>query len=156
MRSNLLLPLIALCLCAAPAMAEEESDPPYWASVRTSELNMRVGPSEDFRVSWVYQRPGLPLKVVRKKEGWRLVRDPDGAQGWVVARFLSRERSAIVQGKGATAMRAAAGEASPLRWKLAPGVVGKLGDCENAWCEFDVAGHKGWVSQDRLWGAGEP
>jgi SH3-like domain-containing protein len=156
MRFPRLLTLLALFFCSAPAMAEDESDPPYWASIRTSELNMRVGPSEDFRVSWVYQRQGLPLKVVRKKEGWRLVRDPDGAQGWVVARFLSRERSAIVQGKGATPMRERPEEGAALRWKLAPGVVGKLGDCENAWCEFEVAGHKGWVSQQRLWGAGKP
>lgn len=146
----------SLCVCASPVLAQDESDPPYWASIRTSELNMRIGPSEDFRVTWVFKREGLPLKVVRKKEGWRLVRDPEGAQGWVVARFLSRERSAIVTGGDAVAMRGDASHSAPLRWKLAPGVIGRLGDCANDWCEFDVSGRKGWVPQDRLWGAGEP
>ena len=29
-------------------------------------------------------------------------------------------------------------------------------DCDDGWCEFDVAGHKGWVAEKRLWGAGAP
>ena len=156
MRFVPVLSLLFLAAIPTVALAEEESDPPYWASIRASEVNMRVGPSGDFAISWVYQRQGLPLKVVRKKEGWRLVHDPDGSQGWVVARFLSRERSAIVK-KGAPApMRKEPNEQSALRWKLAPGVVGKLGECESDWCQLDVVGHKGWVRQDRLWGAGEP
>lgn len=148
--------LASFLLSGAPARAEDESEPPYWASIRTRELNMRVGPSEDFRVAWVYQRQGLPLKVVRKKEGWRLVRDPDGGQGWVVARFLSRDRTAIVMGKSLASMREEANAQSGLRWKLEPGIVGHLGDCEKGWCEFDVGGRLGWVQQDRLWGAGQP
>ena len=157
--STMRFPLAVLMIVAvslpAAAVAQEESDPPYWASIRARKVNMRVGPSEDFRISWVYTRQGLPLKVVRKKEGWRLVQDPDGAQDWVVARFLSRERGAIVSGKGLAAMREEPGDGSPLRWKLAPGVTGKLGECDNGWCRFDTGGRKGWVRQDRLWGAGD-
>ncbi|WP_216074561.1 SH3 domain-containing protein, partial [Acinetobacter baumannii] len=51
--------------------------------MRAKEVNMRVGPSPEFRIAWVYRRPGLPLKVLRMREGWRLVEDPDGARGWV-------------------------------------------------------------------------
>lgn len=155
MRRYLALLLVSLVALAVPVAAEEESDPPYWASIRASEVNMRVGPSEDFRISWVYQRPGLPLKVVRKKEGWRLVQDPDGTQGWVVARFLSRERGAIVTGKDTTDIREEPNPESRLRWKVEPGVIGKLGECESDWCQLDIAGHKGWVRQARLWGAGD-
>ena len=34
--------------------------------------------------------------------------------------------------------------------------IGKLGECDGTWCQLDVAGHKGWVEQKRLWGAGDP
>src|SRR3546814_11735307 len=66
---------------------------------------MRVGPSQDYPIEWVYRRKGLPVKVVRVVEGWRLVRDPDGAQGWVVARLLDPQRTAVVIGKDLAAIR---------------------------------------------------
>ena len=86
----------------------------------------------------------------------RRVRDQDGAEGWIVARLLSPERTAVVVGEGLAAMRAEGSEGAALRWKLEPGVVGKLGDCDAGWCELSVGAHEGWVEQKRLWGAGGP
>jgi SH3-like domain-containing protein len=143
-------------LTAATAASAQDRDVPYWASIRVGKVNMRVGPSESYEISWVYKRKGLPLKVLRLQEGWRLVQDPDGARGWLVGRFLSLDRSAIVKGEGLADMREAADGHSRLRWRLEPGVVGKLGDCDSGWCRFDVDGRAGYVAEDRLWGAGEP
>ncbi|MCB2080376.1 MAG: hypothetical protein KDE55_22110 [Novosphingobium sp.] len=145
------------CLAAlsAPAHAQDR-EVPYWASIRVDKVNMRVGPAETYRIAWVYKREKLPVRVLRLKEGWRLVEDPDGAQGWMLGRFLSLDRGAIVTGDDVAEMRAAADPQSALLWRLEPGVVGLLGDCEAGWCAFDVDGRKGFVSADRLWGEGEP
>lgn len=148
--------LFILALLSAPLSQARARDVPYWAALRSGEVNMRVGPSESYPIDWVYRRAGLPVKVVRLYQGWRRVRDPDGTEGWVVAPLLSPERSAIVIGKGLAAMRADADPASAMRWNLEPGVVGKLGKCDRGWCELDVNRRKGWVEQARLWGAGEP
>lgn len=114
---------------------------------------MRVGPSAEFRIAWVYRRPGLPLKVLRMREGWRLVEDPDGERGWVVARLLEDERGVIVTGEGHAALRAEPDASAELRWRLEPGVVGRLETCEAGWCRITVAGtYRGWVAADRLWG----
>lgn len=142
-------------LASAPADAQD-AKVPYWASIRASEVNMRVGPGEDYKILWVYHRPQLPFKVLRMKEGWRFVEDPDGARGWVLARFLTRERTGVVKGKEPAAMRDTGDHNARLLWRLAPGVVGLLGDCAAGWCQFAVGARKGFVQQDRLWGAGEP
>lgn len=147
--------LLAALAFSAPAAADDMATP-YWASVRVGELNMRVGPGEDYRILWVYHRPQLPLKVLRIKEGWRLVEDPDGARGWVLARFMTRERTGYVRGGEAADMRASGEGTAKLLWRLAPGVVGKLGDCGSGWCKFTVGPRQGYVEQARLWGAGEP
>ena len=139
-----------------PAIAEAEQVVPYWASLRATEVNMRVGPGEDYRISWVYHRQHLPVKVLREMEGWRLVQDQDGARGWIMLRFLSHARGAVVVGEGPADMRAAGSDDSTLRWHLAPGVVGLLGDCAGGWCQFNVDGRAGYVGQDRLWGAAAP
>ncbi len=148
--------LALLLLVLASPLAAQRGDAPYWASLRVAEVNMRVGPSEDYRISWVYRRQHLPLKVVRLKEGWRLVEDPGGTRGWILAQFLTRQRGAIVVGQGPADMREAGNADAKLMWRLEPGVVGKLGDCIAGWCTVEVNGKPGYVPQDRLWGAGEP
>ena len=151
-RFAILLLLLAL---AAPASAQER-EAPYWVTLRADEVNMRVGPSPEYPIDWVYRRAGLPMKVVRLNDGWRLVEDPDGTRGWIAARLLSPDRGVIVIGDGLAALRLEPDETSPLLWNLEPGVVGALGDCDEGWCELDVDGREGWVKQNRLWGAGEP
>ncbi len=149
--------LIAImCLAIATPAAADDSKPPYWASMRADEVNMRVGPGEDYRILWTYRRKQLPMKVVRMREGWRLVEDPDGARGWVLARMLTRDRGAIVTTGGLAEMRERADGASRLLWRLEPGVTGKLGDCSAGWCRFEVQGRAGFARQERLWGAGAP
>lgn len=149
-----LLPL-ALISVGMPAFAQDRAVP-YWATLRAEEVNMRVGPSEAYPIEWVYRRRGLPVKVVRVMQGWRLVEDPDGERGWIIARLLDPDRGAIVVGEGLAEMRAAPEASAPVRWRAEPGVVGELGDCEAGWCELGAGGREGWVRAERLWGAGEP
>ena len=79
----------------APLSAQDRTLP-YWASLRYEKVNMRVGPSAEYPVTWVYLRQGLPVKVVRVREGWRLVEDHEGTQGWVASSQLDPARGGLV------------------------------------------------------------
>jgi len=148
--------LLMLAFLVASSASAQEREVPYWASIRADPVNMRVGPGAAYPVEWVYRRPGLPVKVVRVMQGWRLVRDPEGAQGWIVGRLLTRERGAIVVGEGLTELRDQPSQEGAVRWRVEPGVVGRLGECQDDWCEMEVTGRRGWIAQDRIWGEGEP
>ena len=93
--------------------------------------------------------------MVRVREGWRLVRDHEGTQGWVSANQLSPSLGALIVGEGLTELREDASPQSAIRWRAEPGVVGELIECSDAYCEIDVAGRTGWVVRNRLWGVGE-
>ena len=133
--------LIARCLFAlgflaalpGPARAQDR-EVPYWASLSSEVVNLRVGPSERYRIDWVYRRVGLPVKVLRLQQGWRLIEEPDGPRGWVFNGLLSLQRTAIVTGEGVTALRELPQASSALRWNVEPGVIGNLGACEAEWC----------------------
>jgi len=148
--------LLFLAFWGSSSASAQNREVPYWAVIRWSEMNMRVGPSAQYRIEWVYRREGLPVKIVRVVDGWRLIRDADGTQGWVVARSLRLERGGVIVGDGLAAMRDMPAANGRLLWKTEPGVVGKLGECEAGWCQFDVAGRKGWIEAGRLWGEGQP
>lgn len=144
------------CTGLVPPVAAQNREVPYFATIRTDELNMRVGPSEKYRIRWVYHRAGLPVKVIRVMEGWRLIRDHDGAEGWISANFLSPQRSVIVTGDGTADMREEGARTAKLKWRVEPGVVAYLDECENGWCEVEIGKRIGWIEADRLWGDGEP
>ncbi|ANK13658.1 SH3 domain-containing protein [Erythrobacter neustonensis] len=144
--------MLALAGFASPLNAQDRALP-YWAVLRYEKVNMRVGPSGEYPVIWVYQRQGMPVKVIRIREGWRLVEDHEGTQGWISASQLDLARAGMVIGKGLAEVRAAANDAAPVNWRAEPGVVGKMKPCRDGWCEMDIAGRKGFVAAARLWGS---
>ncbi len=156
MRASLGILLAVLLACFSAPAAAQDREVPYWATLRSTEVNMRVGPSEAYPIEWVYRRQGLPVKVVRINQGWRLVEDPDGERGWIVARLLNPARGAIVTGEDPVDVRQNPTPDGRLLWRAEPGVVGALGRCEDGWCRLDIGGRRGWVRADRLWGAGAP
>jgi len=145
--------LIAAVLMATvgPAAAQSDVELPYWASINVDEARMRKGPSPDVPVIWEYRRKDLPVKVVARFETWRKIEDPDGTQGWMAARLLSRTRTAIVVGE-IRPMREDASASAAVAYRAEPGVVGRITDCKNGWCLFDVRGRKGWIQTDHIWG----
>jgi SH3-like domain-containing protein len=156
LKSALSLTSVAFALAMACPLRAEDVATPYWASIRSNEVNMRVGPSEEYRIAWVYHRQHLPVKVLRLKEGWRLVEDQDGARGWMLSQFLTRERSAVVTGSSPAELRENADGSGQLRWRLAPGVIVQLGDCAQNWCAVSLGPRAGFVAADHLWGDGNP
>ncbi len=148
----LALALIGSVGFLAPLRAQERTLP-YWALLRFEKVNMRVGPSEEYPIAWVYLRKGLPVKVVRIREGWRLIEDHEGTQGWISASQLDLARGGLVTGTGLTEIRAEPSAAAAVKWRLQPGVIAKLKKCQAGWCEVDVGGRKGFVSAGRLWGS---
>ncbi|WP_331132508.1 SH3 domain-containing protein [Sphingopyxis sp.] len=146
--------MLAAALMAVVGPAAAQSDPvplPYWASISVDEARMRKGPSPDVPVIWEYRRKDLPVRVVARFETWRKIEDPDGTQGWMAARLLSRTRTAIVTGE-IRPMREEANVSAAVAYRAQPGVVGRITDCKNGWCLFDVKGRKGWIQTDHIWG----
>lgn len=125
--------------------------PAYFASITAAKARMRTGPGRTFPASWLYVRPGLPVRVVDSFKEWRKVEDPGGTQGWMLKALVGQTRTAIVIAPQPIEMRdKPAGTA--VAWRAAPGVVGKISECGGGWCRFDVKGQAGYVEQRDLWG----
>jgi SH3-like domain-containing protein len=151
MTSRQILAAAALLAVVGPAAAQSDVELPYWASISVDEARMRKGPSPDVPVLWEYRRKDLPVRVIARFETWRKIEDPDGTQGWMAARLLSRTRTAIVTG-GIRPMREEPNVSAAVAYRAEPGVVGRITDCKSGWCRFDVGGRKGWIETDHIWG----
>lgn len=150
------LGLLGGCLMMAlPHVANADpKTPPYWASISANEARMRVGPSLDYPSNWVYRRRDLPVKVVQILGNWRKIEDPSGTQGWMHVRLLSDTATAMISVAQAD-MRDKPSDDARLLYRVEKGVVGRVGDCDDGWCVFDVTGQRGFVRISALWGAAE-
>ena len=134
-----------------PAIATAQQKPPYWASISASKARMRTGPGREFPASWLYQRAGLPIRVIETYPNWRKIEDPDGTTGWVQANLLSDVRTALVKG-AVRELRASANPAAAVAWRVEPGVVGRVSQCARRWCLFDIKGRVGYIETSHIWG----
>jgi SH3-like domain-containing protein len=148
--------LVALSILAAAApAAAQERQPPYWASISSGQAMMRTGPARTFPGIWLYQRRDLPVRVVQRHEHWRLIEDPDGERGWMLARLLSDRRTAIVRPGGPRPIRARPDADGQVRYLAEAGVVGRIDRCRDGWCRFAVGKRQGYIRKADIWGAGE-
>ncbi|MFC2980210.1 SH3 domain-containing protein [Roseicyclus marinus] len=124
---------------------------PRYVSIKAAEANARRGPSRSHRIDWVFQRRDMPVMVVAEHGHWRRVVDRDGVGGWVHYTLLSGERTAIVEA-ARLPLYQRPDTGSMIRAEAERGVIGSLRECHGDWCEMEVAGFRGWVEVNGLWG----
>ena len=166
---------VALSIALSPswAAAQQGADPalssgsglpvPRFVSLKSERVNMRTGPGTDYPTGWVYRRAGLPLEVVKEFEGWRQVRDADGATGWVLQSFLSGRRTGLVlpweRKPGAqppvVPIVASDSTSASVVAKVEAGVIANLHSCDGRWCRVTIEQYGGYIEQKKLWGVYE-
>lgn len=141
---------------AAPAQAAERGSVtnlpiPRFVSLKSSEGNVRRGPSTSHRIDWVFTRRDMPLQVLAEHGNWRRVEDRDGVGGWIHFALLSGVRTVIVETDMAE-LRSRPDPAAPVQAQAEAGVIARLGPCRADWCEISAGGREGWVPRIALWG----
>ncbi len=151
--------LLLMCtlLFSMPAVAEEEETSeklplPRFVSLRSAEVNMRVGPGTRYSINWVYRRENLPVEIIQEFDQWRQIKDSEGTTGWVHKQMLQGKRTAVVVGKVAVLRRSPDAAANPAL-RAEPGVIGKLLSCEEKWCRVQISGRKAWIQKTSIFGA---
>lgn len=129
---------------------------PRFASIKSANAHMRVGPSTDYATNWVYSARGLPLEIIEEFGNWRQVRDQDGTSGWMFAPLLSGRRTAVVGPwiSKPVALRSGPRSSASVIAELSPSVRLNLKHCDGSWCDVSLQTRRlsGYVAQADLWG----
>jgi SH3-like domain-containing protein len=147
---------LAAALCAAgPFASAGESEPaeklPRFVSLRSNQVNLRVGPGENYPIQWVLTRKDMPVEIVEEFQNWRMVRLWQGTGGWILDRMVTAERHVVVDG-GIRGLYRRPDAGSEIVARAEPGVVAKLLDCQNDWCRIAAGGYQGWLQRGDVWG----
>jgi len=129
---------------------------PRYVSLKTSEGNVRRGPSLSHRIDWVFTHRDMPLRVTAEFGNWRRVEDQDGQGGWIHYSLLSGVRTVLIAAD-MTPLRSLPEDDAAIVAEAEAGVIARLGDCGPDWCRITADGTRGWVRKSALWGvdAGE-
>ncbi|MCB1386203.1 MAG: hypothetical protein KDJ80_09725 [Nitratireductor sp.] len=130
---------------------------PRFVSLKSSRVNMRVGPGREYQVDWMFTKRGLPLEIIQEYDNWRKVRDADGDEGWILQSLLTGKRTAIVSPwlrdeSGRVPLKSAPETGATVVAVMEAGVLADVETCNQGWCEVKAGGMKGYAEQVKLWG----
>ena len=154
------LAALALALSTIPAAAEAVKlstglPVPRFVTLKAKKINLRVGPGQDYAVSWRYLKSGLPVEITQEFENWRRIRDAEGAEGWIYHSLLSGRRTGVItpweSDDKAYPMLSSQAEGRIVA-NLKPNVVVSINHCDSQWCEIAARGYEGYVPQKDIWG----
>jgi SH3-like domain-containing protein len=150
---------IGIALLALPALAADPSilNPsglpvPRFVSLKSDEVNARVGPGERYPVRFVYRREGLPVEVVEEFAHWRKIRDMESQGGWVHKNLLSAKRTAVVIDRVQTIYARPDTKYGALA-RAEPRTLVELKECAPDWCQILTGPYLGWIRKTDIWGA---
>ncbi len=128
---------------------------PRFVSLKRSKVNVRLGPSSEHKIAWIFHYKGLPVEIIAEFEHWRRIRDSDGQEGWVYHSLLAGKRMATIAPwrKGsAIGLHDAPKFSESIIANVSAGAVGEVKSCNGAWCQLTIKGYEGWIQQTMLWG----
>lgn len=134
---------------------------PRFVSLKSNQVNVRVGPGRDYDIAWIFVKGGLPVEVFQESDNWRRIRDAAGNSGWVFHSLLSGRRTALVTPWTTNAeplpLYRERSIGAKLNARLESGLLLNIEECDGEWCRADLRdasdqSYRGFVQQNKLWG----
>lgn len=148
---SLIIASSLLTIAVVPAIAETGLPLPRFASLRANKVHLRTGPGVRYPVDWIFVQRSMPIEIVAEFDNWRKVRDWQGTEGWVHRTMLSGKRTAVVKG-GVQPLRRKPDSNAELKARVMEKVLGRLLECEGAWCRIEIGKQRGWMRRTHIWG----
>ena len=125
---------------------------PYFASIKSEEVNVRIGPNIRYPIKWIFVKRNEPVEVVASFEQWKKIRDINGEDGWVNSNMLSSKRHIIVIGGKKIPLLKNCDLSSKIIAEAEQELRGLLLSCRTDLCLVEIKKIKGWIARKNLWG----
>ena len=127
------------------------SDGINFLSLKNNEENVRVGPSIEYPIKFIYKKKYLPLEIIDKSETWRKIKDLKNNSGWVHVSQLSRKKTAINIKDNSILYKKPTIFSKPIA-KIEIGRLVLVKKCKKKWCKITSGDYEGWIFEKFLWG----
>jgi SH3-like domain-containing protein len=125
---------------------------PRFVSLKSNDVNLRVGPSKNYPKILNYKQKNLPIEIIKEHADWRLIQDIDGNSGWILGSLLKGDRYGIIISNSNE-------ESKLFNFPKGNqiGIIGKnniikIKKCLTQWCLIQYKKNKGWIKKENIWG----
>ena len=147
---HFLYSFILLSFLCVPYTNNAQAAERQYGSLRKDEVNVRAGPGKQYPILWIFRKRSYPVEIIAEYQYWYKIRDPEGEEGWVYNKLISKKlRTALVKGKKNALMYQEADLTIPL-YKLEPGVIVGISQCSELVCQVYLDRNKGWMRRNNL------
>jgi len=120
-------------------------------SLKNDEVNLRLGPSFEYPIKFIYKKKYLPVKILDESETWKKIKDFENNSGWIHVSQLSKKKTAICTKNNSTLYKKPTIFSKPIA-KLEIGRLVLIKKCKTKWCKITSGGFSGWIDKNSLWG----
>ena len=125
---------------------------PRFVSLKSNEVNLRVGPSKNYPINIKYIEKNLPIEVIDEFKEWRKIKDFEENIGWLHKSLIKGERYILTgynNEKNTFIYNRPNGE---VIGNIKKNNIFNLKSCLLNWCKIYNKNLSGWVYKNSLWG----
>ena len=123
-------------------------------SLKNTKVNVRLGPSKNYPIKFVYEKKYLPVVIIDEHYNWRKVKDYDNDTGWIHISQLSKIITTVTTKDNQVVYSSPSIYSKP-KAKLEIYQVLTIKKCNLKWCEIKNAKINGWIKKEYLWAINE-
>ena len=120
-------------------------------SLKNNQVNVRIGPSKNYPIKFIYKNKYLPVNIIDKHYNWRKIKDYENDEGWIHVSQLSRSRTTITTLDNKVVFSSPSIFSRP-KAKLEIHQILIIKECNELWCKVKNSKINGWIKKDSLWG----
>ena len=122
---------------------------PRFVSLKSNDVNIRVGPSINYPIKLKYVIQNLPLEIIDEFDVWRKSRDHEGNIGWIHKSLIKGERYILTGIKDTKLFSRPNGQ---IIGTIENNNILRLVSCNLYWCKVTKDSFGGWILKKNIWG----
>ena len=125
---------------------------PRFVSLKSDEVNLRVGSGMKYPIVLKYIVKNLPVEIIEENNDWRKIRDIAGNEGWILEGLLQGDKFAIINQSYNESAQIYSHPKGRIIGKIGKNNVVKINSCLSHWCKIKYKNYSGWINKKNLWG----
>ena len=130
-------------------------DMPRFVSLKSNDVNLRVGPSVNYPIEIKYTQNNLPVEIIDEFDVWRKIKDSENNIGWLHKSLIKGERFVLTVNKNNYVKSIYNRPNGNQIGMVEKNNILSLESCLKNWCLVSHQKIRGWLSKEFIWGVYE-
>ena len=127
-------------------------DLPRFVSLKSDDVNLRVGPSVNYPIKIKYVKSNLPVEILDEYDVWRKVQDHENNIGWLHKSLIKGDRFVLTIDSKDNKNNIYNRPNGKIIGIAEKNNILNLESCLINWCYISNQNIKGWLAKDFIWG----